>query len=181
MGNCEEEAGLKGQEAERAYSQLTASTKSSSNSALSEWKVPVSETRPVSAYSALSSFLDIICTAIGGSMSFCFTSPSVRRSRRDWDKNESIIQDLAMSEKDSTKERYDLSLHRRQINPMLRANLARISAVSISCEYPSIPKSTQPGRPAVLVSLKPASRYENQSMFSWVYQCFPSIFPGAVY
>lgn len=78
MGNCDEEARLKGEEADRAYSQLTASTKSPSNSALSEWWVLGGETRPVSAYSALSSFPDIICTAIGGLMSFCFASPSVQ-------------------------------------------------------------------------------------------------------
>lgn len=57
-----------------------------------------------------------------------------------------------MSEKDSTKERSDLNPHAREINPMLRANLARVSAVSISYKYPSIPKSAQPGRPAILVS-----------------------------
>lgn len=63
MGNCEEKAGLKGEEAERAYSQRTTSTESPRNNALSEWRVPGGETRLVSAYSALSSVPDIlICT-----------------------------------------------------------------------------------------------------------------------
>ena len=63
MGNCEEEAGLKYEEAERAYSQPTASTGPLRNSGFGEERLLDGETQSVSAYSALSSVPGILlCT-----------------------------------------------------------------------------------------------------------------------
>lgn len=108
-----------------------------------------------------------------------FVSPSVRKSRRDWIKNESIIQfydDLAMSEKGEHQGqiRSKPAPARNKLNAPSKPgnNIRRIHILQIFFNS-QVYLTRQTGCSDVM---KPASRYENQSLFPWVYQCFPSSF-----
>lgn len=111
-------------------------------------------------------------------MSFCLRRHQFEEVS-DWNKNESILQfydDLAMSEKGQ---------HQRQIRskpaparnkpnapskPDNNLRCIHILQIFINSQVYS---TRQTGCSGVL---KSTSRYENQSLFPWVYQCFPLSF-----